>query len=94
MLWGLVLQALALAQVFMGKLVEATYHFDINTDTGQWYLTQFNAVPTDKGNSIVSSLLTIAHYGLDFVAQLTLLLPAVESATYDTTNGLSMLQVP
>lgn len=94
MLWGLILQGLALAQTFMGYLVDATYHFSVNSTTGQWTLSDFNAVPSDKGNSIIASLLTITHYGLDFVAQLTLLLPAVASNTYSTANGLTMLVVP
>lgn len=94
MLWGLILQGLALVGSIMGALVEATYTFGLAPATGaaqnQW-TGNVSAVLTPKGNSIVSSLLTIMHYGLDFVAQFTLLLPAQSSITYVTSTGANML---
>ena len=90
MLWALILQGLAVIYLFMRQLVSVNYHFSIaDAETGgdeQWDGT-INAMATAKGNDIISSLLTIVHYGLNFVAQFTLLLPAVSSSTYNTYLG-------
>jgi len=94
MLWGLILQGLTLVGSIMGALVNVTYEFGLAAPGGPT-LSQWNgnidASITDKGNSIISSLLTIMHYGLDFVAQFMLLLPATSSTLYNTATGANML---
>ena len=94
MLWGLILQGLALVNALLGTLVNATYTFGLPDQVGavnQQWTGNVDVAFTDKGNSVISSLMTIIHYGLDFVAQFTLLLPAVSSLTYDTATGANML---
>ena len=81
MLWGLILQGLILVQAVMGRLVGVEYHFNKAAD-GQWQLTQLNYTLTDKGGNIVDAVVTMLHHGLDFFAQLTLLMPATSSVTY------------
>lgn len=81
MLWGLIIQALILVQEVMGMLVNVSYHFNRAADT-QWNLQSLTYSVTPKGESVISALATIIHMGLDFVAQFTLLLPAVSSVTY------------
>ena len=98
MIWGLIVQGLAIVQAMMRNIVSVTYHFDISDDllaggNGQWNGT-LTADLTDKGNDIVASLLTIIHYGLNFLAQFTLLLPAIESSTYISDTGQNMLTLP
>ena len=94
MIWGLILQVLALIGSIMGTLVTATYSFGLPDPVGavnqQWNGTVEFGI-TEKGNSIISSLMTIVHYGLDFVAQFMLLLPAQASLSYDTASGLNMM---
>ena len=93
MIWGLILQGLTLIGSIMGTLVQATYSFGLADPVGavnQQWNGNVSMIITDKGNSIISSLMTIVHYGLDFVAQFMLLLPAQSSLTYDTASGLNM----
>lgn len=90
MLWGLILQTLTFAQGIMSYIASATYHFEINATSGQW-TGNIDAGLEPKGQAILVSLMTIVHYGLDFVAQLTLLLPAVASVSYNTANADVML---
>ena len=86
MLWGLVLQGLLIVQAIMGKLVAVTYHFNTMPD-GQWNLTSATADVSEKGSAIIGDLATIIHYGLDFVAQFTFLLPAISSVSYEFTGN-------
>ena len=94
MLWGLILQGLGFLGSIMSALVNSSYSFGLPAQNGivnqQWNGTVAVA-PTEKGNAIISSLLTIMHYGLDFVAQFMLLLPAQSSLSYNTLTGLNML---
>jgi len=94
MLWGLILQGLGFVGAILSALVNATYSFGLPAQEGivnqQWNGT-VTVAPTEKGNAIISSLLTIMHYGLDFVAQFMLLLPAQSSITYNTLTGANML---
>jgi len=94
MLIGDFLQELAWTRAIWGALVQATYSFGLPAQVGivnQQWNGNINMSITEKGNSIISSLMTIMHYGLDFVAQFILLLPAQSSLTYDTISGLNML---
>jgi hypothetical protein len=96
MLWGMIIQVLALVQAMLRQMVDATYHFNYDVlGDGQWN-GDVNVALTTKGNDIVASLLTIVHYGLNFVAQFTLLLPADASITYNTYLGDAgnMLHIP
>jgi hypothetical protein len=81
MLWGLVLQGLVIVQNVMGMLVNVNYHFNRAAD-GQWQNTQLDATVTAKGEAIINAIATVLHHGMDFIAQLTVLLPAESSIPY------------
>ena len=98
MIWGLIVQGLAIVQAIMRNIVTVQYHFNVSADlaqggNGQWD-GNLSADLTDKGNDIVASLLTIIHYGLNFLAQFTLLLPADASISYNSFSGNNMLHLP
>ena len=90
----LITREVAFSQAIWGYLVRAIYHFNVDIATGQWTVNEFDVTITGKGNSILYSLLTIMHYGLDFLAQLTMLLPGVTSNVYNTMQGASMQVLP
>lgn len=50
---------------------------------GQWELVHYHAEPTAKGTAILDAVVTIIHNGLDFVAQITTLLPALPDVRYE-----------
>ncbi len=94
MLWGIILQGLTFVGAILGTLVQATYSFGLPAQVGivnQQWNGNISMNITEKGNDIISSLMTIMHYGLDFVAQFMLLLPAVSSVTYSTIDGANMM---
>ena len=97
MIWGIIVQGLAIVQAMMRTLVNVQYHFDYATfgegGDGQWN-GNLSADLTAKGNDVVASLMTIVHYGLNFLAQFTLLLPADASISYNSFTGANMLHLP
>jgi hypothetical protein len=76
-----ILQSITLIQNIFGMLVNVNYHFNRAAD-GQWQNTQLDATVTAKGESVINAIATIIHHGMDFVAQLTVLLPAASSTPY------------
>lgn len=73
--WPSILSLLALFDALLSYLVEASVQFDKATD-GQWVLVHLHSSLTNKGVAALDALVTIIHNVLDFVAQVTTLLPA------------------
>ena len=91
---NLILQSYALIENIITRMVGVTYHFTLvdtvgDPNYGQWVVTNFTTTFTDKGNAITNALATIIHMGLDFVAQLSTLLPAVSSTVYNSFDASS-----
>ena len=89
---NLVLQSYALIENIITRMVGVTYHFTLvnnplDDNYGQWVVSEFNTTFTAKGDAITNALATIIHMGLDFVAQLSTLLPAVSSTVYNSFNA-------
>ena len=93
----MVLQILVLVQSVISRLVNVQYHFTksnfVTGGDGQWGIDYLQIDVSAKGLAITDAIATIMHYGLDFVAQFSLLLPGVASTTYDTTI-LSSFEIP
>ena len=57
-----------------------TVQFQVNPPSQindyQWTLNSFYSAPTAKGRDMLDAVMTIAHNGFDFVAQISTLLPA------------------
>lgn len=47
-----------------------------STNGYQWALNNINLAPTAKGRDMLDAIMTIAHNGMDFLAQISTLLPA------------------
>ncbi len=61
-------------------------------DDGQWVVDVIST-PTAKGWAVLADVATIVHYGLDFVAQFTALLPLAEG-TWNSSYGASTAALP
>jgi len=75
-LWVLILKILDLFEFLLDYFVTVAVQFGYEGPEGQWYLMHIHSEPTDKGIAIMDALVTIIHYGLVFVAQFVVLLPA------------------
>ena len=84
MLWILILKLLDLFEAFLDYFVDVAVMFTRNSTDGQWELVWLESEPTAKGTAVLQALATIVHNGLDFVAQLTTLLPAQADVWYNS----------
>jgi len=82
MLWIMVLKLLDLFEGLLDYFVQVQAQFNKMAD-GQWNLVTIDSAVTPKGKAVLDSVVTIIHYGLDFVAQFTTLLPALENVNYN-----------
>jgi len=85
MMWMLILKLYDFGVAFLNQFVHVTYQWD-RWDDNQWVLVNYYSMPTEKGWQVIWALSTIVHQGLDFVAQLTTLLPAWSGANYPASN--------
>lgn len=79
----LVVKIIDLFEAFLDYFVSFAVQWDKEGPGAQWTLAHYHSEPTDKGIAVLDAVVTIIHHGLDFVAQLTTLLPAQEG-TYHT----------
>jgi len=82
--WAIIVRLIALTDGFLQFLVNVQVEFTKAQD-GQWEVAVFNAVLTDKGSSILADFATLTHHTLDFLAQVSAILPAQQDVLY---NGL------
>jgi len=69
----LIIKVIDLVEGFLDYLVDVSVEVSRLPD-GQWNVFAWSE-PTDKGWAILADVATIAHYGADFVAQFSSLLP-------------------
>lgn len=72
------IKAYALLDYALDYLI--TVQFQVNPPSQsngyQWTLNSFYSSPTAKGRDMLDAVMTIAHNGFDFLAQISTLLPA------------------
>lgn len=82
-LWTIIAKVLALGDGLLQFFVNTTVSFNRAVD-GQWQVATFNSEITQKGKDVLADVATIIHMGLDFVAQLSAMLPAQSGWVYNS----------